>query len=84
MKVLEGENQETLKKQRRLFQVRALPDLSENIKCGNSLIGTDIYQSQAHLFDHEEQFHINGFDWRREFPQIIKAGGFDAVISNPD
>ena len=26
---------------------------------------------------------INPFDWKREFPEIMKAGGFDAVIGNP-
>ncbi len=42
LKVLEGENDETISKQLKLFQERALPDLSNNIKCGNSLIGWDI------------------------------------------
>jgi len=36
LKVLEGESDETLAKQLQLFHERALPDLSENIKCGNS------------------------------------------------
>ena len=39
LKVLEGENEQTLGSQLRLFQERALPDLARNIKCGNSLIG---------------------------------------------
>ena len=42
LKVLEGENEETISKQLKLFQERALPDLGSNIKCGNSLIGSDI------------------------------------------
>ena len=39
LKVLEGENAETVGRQLQLFQERALPNLADNIKCGNSLIG---------------------------------------------
>jgi len=35
------------------------------------------------LFDGEERYRINAFDWDMEFPEIMKAGGFDAVIGNP-
>jgi hypothetical protein len=45
LKVLEGESQETLDNQYRLFHERALPDLANNIKCGNSLIGPDFFDS---------------------------------------
>ncbi len=46
LKVLEGETQQTLQTFFRIFQERALPDLGDNIKCGNSLIGPDFYQQQ--------------------------------------
>jgi len=45
LKVLEGENNETLTRQLVLFHERALPDLGNNIKCGNSLIAPDFYSS---------------------------------------
>src|SRR4029077_13988126 len=62
LKVLEGESQQTLERQLRLFHERALPDLSSNIKCGNSLIGPDFYDSQQMLlFDEEERYAINVF-----------------------
>jgi hypothetical protein len=35
------------------------------------------------LLDDEERYRINVFDWSAEFPDIFKAGGFDAVIGNP-
>ncbi|MEK7684676.1 MAG: DNA methyltransferase, partial [Verrucomicrobiota bacterium] len=44
LKVLEGETQQSLQPVLRMFQERALPDLGDNIKCGNSLIGPDFYQ----------------------------------------
>jgi len=84
LKVLEGENEETLVKHLKLFHERALPDLADNIKCGNSLIGPDFYEGkQLSLIDEEERYRINAFDWHAEFPETMKAGGFDAVIGNP-
>ena len=50
---------------------RKLNDLSNNIKCGNSLIDDpDIAGDKA-------------FNWQHEFPQIFENGGFDVVIGNP-
>ena len=84
LKVLEGEDEQSIGKQMSLFQERVLPDLSNNIKCGNSLIGPDIYDhQQMSLLDEEEIFRVNTFDWNAEFANIMKAGGFDAVIGNP-
>jgi hypothetical protein len=84
LKVLEGETGESINKQLSLFHERALPDLSSNIKCGNSLVGPDFYdQKQLSFIDEEERYRVNIFDWQAEFAEIFKAGGFDAVIGNP-
>ncbi len=84
LKVLEEESQENVSKQLKLFEERALPSLHQNIKCGNSLIGTDLYADvQATLDDMETVKRINAFDWYRAFPEIMQGGGFDAVIGNP-
>ncbi len=73
LKVLEGETQQTLQPVLRLFHERALPDLGDNIKCGNSLIGPDFYQQrQMSLLDDEERYRINVFDWHAEFPQVFR------------
>jgi len=82
LKVLEGENEETISKQLTLFSERALPDLSRNIKCGNSLIGWDILEENPSL-GQEEIERINPFDWRAEYPEVFGRGGFDVVIGNP-
>ena len=58
-------------------------DLDGNVRCGNSLIGTDIYLKSEFAFSEKEQFNINAFDWRNEFADIMKEGGFDLVIGNP-
>ena len=84
LKVLEGESDQTIKSSFKLFHERALPDLGNNIKCGNSLIGPDYYEGkQTSFLDTEEMQRVNAFDWEKEFPEIFKAGGFDTVIGNP-
>ncbi|HEU0220057.1 MAG TPA: TaqI-like C-terminal specificity domain-containing protein, partial [Gallionella sp.] len=82
LKMLEGESNESLNSQMKLFHERVLPDLEHNIQCGNSLIGPDFYDGQLDLDDEATQ-RINVFDWQAAFPQIFKVGGFDAVIGNP-
>jgi hypothetical protein len=69
LKVLEGENSQTLAAEPRLFHQRALPDLGDNIKCGNSLIGPDFYQQQL-LLDDEERLRINVFDWEKNLQRL--------------
>ena len=81
LKVLEDENKDVLEQQQKLFQEKVLPNLSYNIKCGNSLIGTDILEQED--LEHEELLKINPFDWEEEFPEIFENGGFDIVIGNP-
>lgn len=86
LKVLEGESEQSLVKQLTMFHERALPDLSNNIKCGNSLIGPDFYDgTQMRLLDDEEHYRINVFDWQSGFPDVFSGAnpGFDAVIGNP-
>jgi hypothetical protein len=86
LKVLEGESDQSISAQLKLFHERALPDLGRNVKCGNSLISPDYFQGrQADLFDDEEALRVNPFDWPREFPEILGRAnpGFDAVIGNP-
>jgi type I restriction-modification system DNA methylase subunit len=84
LKVLEGESEETIGKTLKLFRERALPDLGNNIKCGNSLIGPEFHKNkQMSLLGDEDRYRINALDWASEFPVIMKSGGFDVVIGNP-
>ncbi|MCX6866714.1 MAG: Eco57I restriction-modification methylase domain-containing protein, partial [Verrucomicrobia bacterium] len=84
LKVLEGETAQSV--QLELIHQRVLPDLGDNIKCGNSLIGSDFYaQPGLPAMDADAHLRVNVFDWdgKDGFPEIMKAGGFDAVIGNP-
>ncbi|MFZ1466872.1 MAG: Eco57I restriction-modification methylase domain-containing protein, partial [Anaerolineae bacterium] len=80
LKVLEGEG---VAGQLSLGVERVLPDLGRNIKCGNSLIGPEFYDGKLDLPDDETARRVNAFDWHKEFPQVMAAGGFDAIIGNP-
>lgn len=82
LKVLEGETDQSVSQQYLLFHDRALPNLSDNIKCGNSLIGPDYFTGKL-ISDPEEMKRVNPFDWKRGFPEAMNAGGFDCVIGNP-
>lgn len=76
LKALEGERSQLPPKQ------HLLPELKYNIICGNSLIGPEI-SGQGMLFGDADTERINAFNWETGFPEIMKAGGFDAVIGNP-
>ena len=82
LKVLEGE---AVQSQMSLGLLdRVLPDLGDNIKCGNSLIGPDFYQQdELPALSDDDRYRLNVFDWRHEFAEIFRDGGFDAVIGNP-
>ena len=82
LKALEGETSASVSKQLTFFNERVLPNLSNNIKCGNSLIGTDFYDAQLEIFP-EQIKKINAFDWEIAFSKIFENGGFDVVIGNP-
>lgn len=69
IKLLEGENYSTL-----ASQTNIVPDLSENIKCGNSLI--DINSS---FFTPDQLLRINPFEWNT----INFGHKFNCIICNP-
>ena len=52
-------------------QGRKLSNLSNNIKCGNSLIDDPAVAGDK------------AFNWQKEFPEVFANGGFDVVIGNP-
>ncbi|KAF5435465.1 Type I restriction-modification system, DNA methylase subunit [Candidatus Methanophagaceae archaeon] len=87
LKVLEHESRESIDQQVKLGMEGVLPNLGGNIKCGNSLIGPEYYDTeQGSLFDEAEMRRVNVFDWedeRKGFGGIIQRGGFDCVVGNP-
>lgn len=82
LKVLEGETDQSLSLSQLAFGNRALPNLSDNIQRGNSLIGPEYFTDKL-IPDPEELKNVNPFDWKQGFPDAMKAGGFDCIIGNP-
>lgn len=83
LKLLEDETMGTVAELNQLFVAdKILPDLSNNIKCGNSLIGTEI-MADVLDFGREEMRKLNPFDFETAFPNVFRKGGFDAIVGNP-
>ncbi len=59
-----------------------LPNLNQNIKNGNALIGTDYFSGQM-FGNMDEMKRVKPFDWQTEFPEVFRRGGFDVVVGNP-
>ena len=84
LKVLEGESGDAVAHQMDFFKIRALPELANNIRCGNSLIGPDFYEIYSmDLFSDDEHARLNAFHWKEEFPFLEYSEGFHCVIGNP-
>jgi len=84
LKLLENENEATVNDYLNQYEDKLLPDLSDNIKCGNSLVDSKFYEFMPETVDDDDiLFRINPFDWETEFPFLNETHGFDAIIGNP-
>ena len=81
LKLLEEESLGTTSGFQTTLYSKVLPDLTSNIKCGNSLVGWDVSSNMGGL-SIEEDMQINPFDYRVSFPKIFPKG-FDAIVGNP-
>jgi len=68
-----------------LFNTTILPDLTQNVKHGNSLINDGYFNQITLGIDEEIQSRksIQPFNWNNQFKEIIDNGGFDLIIGNP-
>ena len=80
LQVLEDQNKDVVEQQQKLFHERVLPDLSENVKNGNSIIETDYITSEMGI---GELNRIKPFNYVDEFPEVFENGGFDVIVTNP-
>lgn len=86
LKLMEDETTESAGKLFTHNYEKLLPDLDNNIKCGNSLVDSSFYEEQdkqTSLFTEEIIRKVNKFDWIEKFPEIFKDGGFDIIVGNP-
>ncbi len=79
LKLLEDETIASAHQQQLAMKEALLPSLSKNIVCGNSLIGWDILEGK--LFDSGDERKLNPMNFEDAFPEILKRGGFDAMLA---
>ncbi|HZM06558.1 MAG TPA: TaqI-like C-terminal specificity domain-containing protein [Candidatus Saccharimonadales bacterium] len=81
LKLLQDETPGSARGYQMEFKETLLPSLAKNIVCGNSLIGTDILSGE--LFEPVEERKLNPMNFEDRFPEIMRRGGFDAIVGNP-
>lgn len=80
LQVLEDQNKDVVEQQQTLFHERVLPDLSDNIKNGNTVVETDYISLDTTM---EELDRIKPFNYHDEFPEVFEQGGYDVIVTNP-
>ena len=83
LKALEETKREELYNEVNLFHEKVLPNLKNNIHCGNSLIDYDYNDGKLDLWVDET---IKPFNWKNKFKEIFPSNhfeGFDVIIGNP-
>ena len=80
LRLLEGCAAGELDSYRMVTGNKLLPDLSNNIKCGNSLVGYSYFDYDGSAAtDLNILRNVRPFNWDEEFP----FNGFDAIVGNP-
>ena len=64
-------------------QQRLLPDLSGNVVRANSLIGPDYLRGQATFDGPADETDASPAAFEDLFPDVMRRGGFDAIVGNP-
>ena len=84
LKLLEGESRDTLDQFIHQHNTKALPNLENNIKCGNSLVDNKFFKFNPNALKNDSLlFKVKPFDWDLEFPFLKNKDGFDAIVGNP-
>lgn len=81
LKLLEDETTATAYEMQAMFHEKILPDMTQNIVCGNSLVGGDVLTQN--MFSSKEERKLNPMSFGRTFPMVANTGGFDAIVGNP-
>lgn len=84
LKLLEGENSVTISNFISQYPGKILPKLTNNIKCGNSLVDERFFQFLPNAIDNNSLlYRIKPFNWKTEYPFLNITNGFDAIVGNP-
>ena len=84
LKLLEGEGKASIDHFINQYADKVLPDLADNIKCGNSLVDNKFLKFMPGAIDDDQLLYkVKPFDFGHEFPFLIETSGFDAIVGNP-
>lgn len=84
LRLIESENAVSIQSFLDSTGEKVLPNLDENIKCGNSLLDDSYFEFDEEAEDNDELlFKLNPFNWVDEFPFLEKDKGFNAIVGNP-
>jgi len=80
LKLLEDETTASARQNQLTLREALLPSLTDNVKCGNSLVEWD---ANADSISTSDQQSLRPMDFNTEFRPIMRSGGFNAIIGNP-
>lgn len=84
LKLLEGENGASIGNFISQYPGKILPKLTNNIKCGNSLVDDKFFEFIPEAIDDNSLLYkVKPFNWLKEYPFLGKTKGFDAIVGNP-
>lgn len=83
LKLVEDESEAGLNAYVKAHKRPALPDLSETIRWGNSLVSAAEWQSACGAMPAPLRDKVNPFTWTDEFAAAMGAGGFNVIVGNP-
>src|SRR5690606_11312576 len=84
LKLLENENAGSIDNFLVKYKQKVLPNLEDNIKCGNSLVDNTYFEYNPDAIENDELlFKLKPFNWVKEFPFLTETNGFDALVGNP-
>lgn len=84
LKLIEDETGEGLREYVVRQRARALPDLSDAIRSGNSLVSQAEWLTAMQRVMHPNLIEkVNPFNWSTEFPIEMRNGGFNVIVANP-
>jgi type I restriction-modification system DNA methylase subunit len=67
-----------------LLKGHVLPDLTSNIRFGNSLIASDYFSGKDVSNVSDESYkRVSAFDWESNFPFLANGSKFDCIVGNP-
>lgn len=84
LRLIENENAVSIQSFLDSTGEKVLPNLDDNVKCGNSLLDDNYFKFDEEAEDnHELVFKVNPFNWVDEFPFLEEHKGFNAIVGNP-